>query len=231
VSDATTGQSPLDLLSALAVEEVEAGPDLRHLEIFTMEGLLGIMWHGDRTATDVVVAGGGGMGGFLGPAHGLYHDLGESLPAQGIGVMRVDYRRPSHLDRSLLDMAAAVDLAARAGAERFLFLGHSFGGAVAIQAALTVIDYAAGVVTLATQSAGCEHADRLGDMPLLLFHGDRDEILASDNSAMVQTIAGTGEVVIYPGAHHLLNEAADDLRGRLTTWIPEQFAHHAGRHT
>ena len=34
-----------------------------------------------------------------------------------------------------------------------------------------------GVVTFATQSAGCEAAGALAGRPLLLFHGDRDELL------------------------------------------------------
>ncbi len=39
-------------------------------------------------------------------------------------------------------------------------VGHSFGGAVAIQAGIVLGAHCRGVVTLATQSAGCEHADR-----------------------------------------------------------------------
>ncbi|MGZ4797860.1 MAG: hypothetical protein ACXV8T_18380, partial [Acidimicrobiia bacterium] len=72
-------RSPLELLEALGVEEVEIMPGLAHLEIYTMRGLLTILWHGPRDAADVVVMSGGGMGGLLGPADGLYHDLGVHL--------------------------------------------------------------------------------------------------------------------------------------------------------
>ena len=76
--------APLDLLEALAVQEVDLSPELRHVEIFTMRGLLTVLWHGPRDAKHVVVAGGGAMGGLLGPAGGLYQRLGEALAEQVI---------------------------------------------------------------------------------------------------------------------------------------------------
>ncbi|MDQ6698271.1 MAG: alpha/beta hydrolase [Actinomycetota bacterium] len=222
-----SGNGPLDQLQAIARQEVQLAPGLTHLEVFTMRGLLSVLWHGAHDASSVVVAAGGAMGGLLGPADGLYHDLGESFAEQGIGMMRVGWRRPNDLDLCRLDLLAACDLAARAGAERFVTVGHSFGGAVAIQAAVAMGAWAAGVVTLATQSAGCEAASELGDVPLILFHGDRDELLAPAASEMVRMLAGTGELVVLPGAGHLLTEAGSVLRERLESWIPEQFERHS----
>ena len=79
-------------------------------------------------------------------------------------------------------------------------------------------------MTLSTQSAGCEQADLIGDTPLLLLHGDADELLPPMASEMVRMIAGTGELVILPGAGHLLREAGEELRRRLGSWIPDRFA-------
>jgi alpha/beta superfamily hydrolase len=217
-------RSPLELLEALATEDVEIAPDLHHLEIYTMKGLLTILWHGDPQAEQVVVMSGGGMGGLLGPAHGLYHDLGERFAAQGIGTMRVDYRKPNDLPRCVLDVAAAADLAVRTGARRIVTMGHSFGGAVAVQLGIVLGEHCAGVVTLSTQSAGCEDGAALGDTPLLLLHGDRDEILPPDTSAVVRSLVGHGELVILPGAGHLLVEADDQLRDVLGEWIPAHLA-------
>jgi hypothetical protein len=216
-------RSPLELLEALATEDVEVGPDLHHLEIYTMRGLLTLLWHGDPQAERVVVMGGGGMGGLLGPAGGLYFDLGRQLAARGIGTIRVGYRKPNDLGRCVLDMAAAADLATRTGGQRFVTVGHSFGGAVALQVGIVLGAHCAGVVMLSTQSAGCEDGAALGDTPLLLLHGDRDEILPPDTSAVVRSIVGHGELVILPGAGHLLNEAHDELRDRLMSWIPEHL--------
>jgi pimeloyl-ACP methyl ester carboxylesterase len=217
-------RSPLELLEALATEDVEIAPDVHHLEIYTLQGLLTLLWHGDPQAEHVVVMGGGGMGGLLGPAGGLYHDLAHQLAAQGIGTIRVGYRKPNDLTRCVLDFATAADLATRTGAKQFITIGHSFGGAVALQVGIILGEHCAGVVTLSTQSAGCEAGAALGATPLLLLHGDRDEILPPDTSAVVQMIVGHGDLVILPGAGHLLTEAQAELRERLGTWIPERFA-------
>ena len=217
-------RSPLELLEVMAREEVVINEDLRHLEIYTMLGLLTILWHGPVDAERVVLMSGGGMGGLLGPAGGLYHDLGVSFAEQGIGTMRVGYRKPNDLVRCVHDVAAAADLASRAGGERFVTVGHSFGGAVAVQAGMVLGQHCAGIVTLSTQSAGCEDAAMLSDaVPLLLLHGDRDEILSADTSRVVQMLVGHGEIEILPGSGHLLSESADLLRSRLGDWIPAQL--------
>jgi pimeloyl-ACP methyl ester carboxylesterase len=209
-------------MQALAVQEVEVAPGLRHLELYTMGGLLTVLWHGDPSAAAAVLACGGAMGSLLGPADGLYHDLGVALADQGIGMLRVGYRRPNDLAACVHDLAAVADLASRQGARRFVAMGHSFGGAVAIQLGIA-LPAVVGVVTLATQSAGCEQADRLA-CPLLLFHGDRDELLPPATSEMVRTLATRGELVVLAGSGHLLSESAIELRERLRVWLPETLA-------
>jgi pimeloyl-ACP methyl ester carboxylesterase len=82
-----------------------------------------------------------------------------------------------------------------------------------------------GVVTFATQSAGCELAGGLGDTPLLLFHGDRDEILPFEASEVVRTIAGHGELVRLPGDGHLLAKSGDIMWERLEAWLPGVLQH------
>jgi len=168
-----------------------------------------------------IVACGGAMGGLLGPTDGLYHRLGESWSARGVPVLRVSYRRPNDLDACCVDVAAAVQLAVvGGGAERVVLMGHSFGGAVAVRVAVGLAEMVSGVVTFATQSAGCEVAGGIGARPLLLFHGDRDEILPMQASEVVAAIAGTGEVVICPGDGHLLLKSAAIIDERLADWLP-----------
>jgi pimeloyl-ACP methyl ester carboxylesterase len=218
--------SPFDLIHHLAVQEVRVSETFSHVEVFTPKGLLTLLWHGDRDATDVVVMAGGAMGGLLGPSDGAYHDLGVAFAERGIGSIRVGYRRPNDLEECILDVAAACDLAARAGAERYVTVGHSFGGAVALGAALALPAYVKGVVTLATQSAGCEQAEGLWPRPILLLHGDRDEILPVFCSEVVSELAGGGELVVLPGAGHLLNqgETSRVVREKLLEWIPPVLA-------
>jgi len=219
---APSDERPLDRLRVLAKQDVLVTPSLRHIEGFTLEGLLTFLWHGDPGAERVVLMCGGAMGGLLGPANGLYHDLGETFARDGIGVIRIGYRRPNDLPGCVLDVAGAADLAHRNGARRFVIVGHSFGGAVAINAGCMLRPMVSGVVTLSTQSAGCERASTL-DRPLLLLHGDRDELLPTMASQAVQALAGQGDLEILRGTGHLLIEAAEHLRTRLRGWITEVF--------
>jgi pimeloyl-ACP methyl ester carboxylesterase len=212
------------MLDVLASQEVGIAPNLRHLELYCSGGLLTVLWHGDPDASTAVVMLGGAMGGLLGPANGLYHDLGNHLASQAIGALRVSYRRPNDLDACCLDAAAAVQLAIGNGAERVAMLGHSFGGAVAVRVAVALPEMVAGVATFATQSAGCEIAGALNGRPLLLFHGDRDEILPAMASEIVREIAGTGEVVICPNDGHLLGRSREILWERLLEWLPGVLA-------
>lgn len=220
-TESNGGGSPLDTLGLLAMQSVEVAPGLEHLELYTERGLLSVLWHGPAEATRAVVCVGGAMGGMLGPDGGLYQRLGGALAEQGIGVLRVSYRKPNDLDRCVHDTLAVMELAARHGGQRFAVLGHSFGGAVAIQAAAHLeAQSVPAVVTFATQSAGCEVAERLGDRDLLFFHGTADTILPHMASEMVRMLAGTGELVLLDGADHLLAPAGDEMLARLVTHLP-----------
>lgn len=219
------GQSPLDRLGVLAMQTVPVDDELEHLEVYTMEGLLTVLWHGPADAERVVLCLGGAMGGMLGPDGGVYHQLGRALASQGIGVLRVSYRRPNDLSLCVHDTVAMMELAARHGGQRFVTIGHSFGGAVAIQAAAHLErESVPGVVTLATQSAGCEPVERLGDRDLLFFHGTSDQILPHFASETVRMLAGTGELVLLDGADHLLKPAGPEILARLIDHLPKVLA-------
>lgn len=215
--------TPFEALRAIASQKVQVDDALEHHEVFTMGGLLTLLWHGTGDESAVVVCAGGAMGGLLGPAHGLYHDLGVALVDRGIATVRLGWRRPNDLDECLMDMLAVLQLASARGAGRAVTVGHSFGGAVAVQAGAVADDMVAGVVTLATQSAGCEVADKLVGRPVLCIHGDADELLPPICSELVAGLSG-GELVVLPGAGHLLTQASDEVRTRLFDWIGEVLA-------
>jgi alpha-beta hydrolase superfamily lysophospholipase len=224
--------TPLGELRVLATQDVMVTPTLRHVEMYTMRGLLTVLWHEPAAGVPVVpgalVLCGGAMGGLLGPADGLYHRLGERWSQRGVAVLRVSYRTPNDLDACTLDVAAAVQLAVGAGgADRVVVMGHSFGGAVAVRVGVGLDSFVSGVVTFATQSAGCEVAAGLAGRPFLLFHGDRDEILPIEASEMVTMIAGTGELVRLPGDGHLLAKSAAIIEERLDEWVPSALASRA----
>lgn len=214
------------MLDTLAVQHVVVADGFEHVEAYTLKGLLTLLCHGGPERRDVLLMCGGAMGGLLGPADGLYHDLGIVFGDRDVGAIRVGYRRPGDLDACTLDVLAAADFATRRGAERFVVMGHSFGGAVAVNAAIRLEERAVGVVTLATQSAGCEEAAQLGATPLLMFHGDRDELLPAFVSEVVRDLAGDGgprELVVLEGDGHLLTRSARQIRETVLPWISERF--------
>lgn len=214
--------TPLDALGILASQDVMITESLRHFELFTQRGLMSILWHEPTVPARpaALVLCGGAMGGLLGPAEGLYHELGDKWSSRGVPVLRVSYRRPNDLDACCVDVAATVQLAVGTGAERVVVMGHSFGGAVAVRVGVGLDAFVAGVVTFATQSAGCEIAGGLDGRPFLLFHGTRDEILPPEASEMVRMIAGTGELVMLPGDGHLLDRSRSVISERLDEWLP-----------
>lgn len=221
--DPSGADTPLGALGVLASQDVMVTPSLRHLEIYTYRGLLTLLWHEPTVSvagSGAVVLCGGAMGGLLGPGEGMYHRLGTELADLGVPVVRVSYRRPNDLEACVLDVAASVQLLVGAGAERIVVMGHSFGGAVAVRAGVGLPDFVAGVVTFATQSAGCEVAAGLSGRPFLLFHGDRDEILPIEASEIVVAMAGGGELVRLPGDGHLLAKSEHIIWERLWEWLP-----------
>lgn len=217
--------TPLDALQVMASSDVMLTPTLRHVEMYTMRGLLTLLWHEPPAEVAVqpgaLVLCGGAMGGLLGPGDALYHRLGEQWSRRGVPVLRVSYRKPNDLDLCCVDLAAAVQLAiGGAGADKVVLMGHSFGGAIAVRVGVGLNEMVAGIATFATQSAGCEVAGGLSETPLLLFHGERDEILPIEASEMVRMIAGTGELVRLPGDGHLLAKSGDAMWERLEEWLP-----------
>lgn len=219
-----TDPTAIEALHPLARSEAEITATLRHRETYTQRGLHTVLWHeppADVAPTSAaIVACGGAMGGLLGPGHALYQRLGDSWAGRGVRFLRVGYREPNNLDLCAHDLAVGVELARDAGSERVVVMGHSFGGAVAVRTAVVMTGSVVGVVTFATQSAGCEVAGALAGRALLLFHGDRDEILPSQASEMVRAIAGHGEVEIIPGDGHLLGKSDELISERLEEWLP-----------
>jgi alpha/beta superfamily hydrolase len=219
-------ETPLDALGIMASQQAIIGPNLRHVEMYTRRGLLSLLWHepdGEAQKVGVVMVG-GAMGGMLGPGDSLFHALGEQLVTQGIPSIRLSYRKPNDMDSCCVDTAAAVQLLVGSGADAVVVMGHSFGGAVAIRVAVGLSAMVCGVVTFATQSAGCEIAGGLHSTPLLMFHGDNDSILPLEASEVVRSIAGTGDLHVMYGDDHLLAKSHDVMLSTTMDWLGTVFA-------
>ncbi len=207
----------------LSIQNVAAHPEpdgnLRVM-IATTRGEIRAVLHPCATAPGAAIYVGGAMGGFEGPADGLYGRLANRLRPRLSGL-RLHYRHPGEFQECVLDVLAGVSFLRGVGANGGIALvGHSFGGAVVIKAG-ELSDAVAGVAALASQLYGTHTVDRLAK-PLLLVHGMRDGILDYAASEDINARAAEPKrLVLYAEADHMLGQSAADLDELLAAWLPE----------
>ncbi len=163
----------------------------------------------------------GGIGGnFDSPAKNLYPKLATKLSSQGISALRVQFRFPTLLEESVQDVLAGAKFLHTEGVEALGLVGHSFGGAVVIQAGIA-LDWAKTVVTLAAQSFGAGSVDKLAaHASILLIHGADDETLSPTNSQIIFDKAqGHKKLEILAGNRHALDESADEVLSIAHDWL------------
>jgi uncharacterized protein len=167
----------------------------------------------------------GAGGGFGGPAGGLYTRLAERLAAaSGITSLCVDYRFPGQLKPCIEDVLAGIDYLHELGAQQFILVGHSFGGAVVIQAAIACGDVI-GVAALSSQTHGTRGVGEISPRSILLIHGVEDEVLPPDCSEDIYRRAREPkDMILYAGCLHGLDQCAEALDRDLTRWILKTFA-------
>jgi pimeloyl-ACP methyl ester carboxylesterase len=216
-------------ISLLGVQRAPVGAGGEELTVQTDRGDIHGYYHPagpDGTPGDAVVLWVGGAGGGTeGPAGGLYRVLAEQLTGQGIGSVRLAYRYPNVLLECLADVLVTLAwLEDSEGVRRAALVGHSFGGAVVIDAgALSPIVKT--VVALSSQTYGADLVRDVSPRTLLLIHGADDQVLpASCSRKLYEAAAEPRELVIYPGAGHGLDECAPALHDLLYTHLREQLA-------
>ena len=187
----------------------------------TSGGPIELRYYAVPGATRTAIFVGGAGGGYDTPVCGwLYPRMCEALQRDGITALRVRYRHPNDLDESVLDVLAGIGFLEAEGVTSVALVGHSFGGAVVINAA-AISRTVRTCIPMTTQSYGAEPAWRLGPRcSILLVHGTADEILPPSCSEYVFRIAKEPKkLVLKEGARHGLGEWADDLPDILRDWI------------
>lgn len=170
---------------------------------------------GDRAILWVFGAG-GGLGG---PAGGLYNRLAEVLRPEGVTSLELDYRRPGRLEPCVVDVLTGVEYLRSLSKVRVVLVGHSFGGAVVIEAGARRGEVVA-VAALSSQSAGAERVRALPPRPVLFAHGEADEVLPPRCSQDLFSRAGEPkEMILYPGCRHGLDECREALDRDLLGWV------------
>ncbi len=205
----------------IRILRVDPGQEIVHartIQLRTTRGEIPLIMHSHQTQSRAVLCVSGARGGFDGPAL-LYARLGRDLPSQGIVVARMSYRLPDEFDECLLDTMAALAFLQGVGVERVALIGHSFGGAVAINAGIRS-PLVVTVIAVASQLYGAYGVAELAPKPLLLVHGTADTILPDLSSRLLYENAKEPKTLkLFEGADHRLNPIGAELHDLVTAWV------------
>lgn len=164
------------------------------------------------------------LGGFDSPGQALYPELCESLQDKNISALRVQYRFPSELVESTLDVLAGITFLERFGIKDIGLIGHSFGGAVVIQAAAAAQDIVRTVATLAAQPDGADAVTFFQNTSLLLIHGTDDDIHPLYSSEYIHDLASVDkQLLLLEGTGHNFDNAGRELHDVMQAWIVEKL--------
>jgi alpha-beta hydrolase superfamily lysophospholipase len=205
-------------LRIVGVDPGEIVDGAQGLTMRTTRGPIAMIMHAAAAASRAVICVSGAIGGFDGPAQ-LYPRMGRELPGHGISVVRLNYRAPNDFAECLIDTVAGLAFVKGVGHPRAALVGHSFGGAIAINAG-TISATATTVIAISSQLAGADVVDRLAPKPLLLIHGTADEILPHRSSELIFERAGEPKrLCLLDGADHRMSGRGDELFALAQEWI------------
>lgn len=181
-------------------------------------------YHVEGSKQGAIWVGGAG-GGWDSPAHGLYVRLCERLQDSGIASLRVRYRYPNNLPECVLDVLTGLYFLDEEGLSQTALTGHSFGGAVVVQAAAAAQSVQT-VVALSTQTFGIDPvADLPEDCSILLAHGKNDHVLPYACSEYAYQIAHEPKrLVLLENTDHGLDETAPQVEELVYEWIKQELS-------
>ena len=208
-------------LRIIGVDQGDQVGGARQLKLRTTRGEIPIIVHAAKTPRRAVLCISGALGGFEGPAK-LYVRLGSDLPPRGITVVRLNYRMPNEFGECVLDTMAGLTFLKAMQYEGAALIGHSFGGAVAINAG-TLAPIVTTVIAVSSQLFGAHVVGELAPRPLLLLHGTADTILPHECSERLYERAQEPRTLkLFPGVGHRFTEAADELLQTVRDWLLER---------
>jgi pimeloyl-ACP methyl ester carboxylesterase len=212
---------------SLAITKVGIGATIdsyRPIILNTNRGeIIARFYHIPNIKRAVIFVGGVG-GGFDTPARNLYGRLAEKLVAEGISTLWIQYRNSQDLVEATVDVMAGIMFLEQNGIEQIGLVGHSFGSAAVIQAAVND-DNVKTVVCLATQGFGADQvADLASETSLLLIHGKNDKTLPHPVAEYVHTIAHEPkQIMLMEGTGHNLDESSDRVYEAVHLWLTKQL--------
>jgi len=159
-------------------------------------------------------------GGFDTPADRLYPRLSADLKDTVISSLRIKFRNPKNLAEALIDVLVGMEFLESENVGTFGLIGHSFGGAVVVQAAYNNKKVKT-IVMLSTQGRGIDPISFLSkDTSVFLIHGEEDETISPDVSVLAYNMAHEPKrIEIYDKAGHELDEVSDEIYVEVKAWI------------
>ena len=196
------------------------------LELTSDKGVIHAKFSNPPLSTAAVLMVGGGDRGFDGPASAIYPSLAENLYGKGVAVLLLDYRIhsfPGNLEEAIHDVLVGIHHLLKMGIDNIGLVGHSFGGAVVIEAAVRE-PMISSIISLASQTAGALNVKQISPRPILFVHGLDDIRLPPDCSRYLHSIAEEPkELVLFEGATHSLRQCREDLLILLFEWFEKNL--------
>lgn len=193
-----------------------------HILINTKDGDIECVLH-SATGNCGIIWVCGALGGLDGPSFGVFRTLSEQLVYYGLTSLRLQYRLPGNFEECVFDVLAGIDFLVAKGFNKIALIGHSFGGAVVIQAG-TMSPYVKAVVGLSSQTAGVQNVAKLSPRSLLLIHGERDRNLPARCSQYIyQQAKEPKELFIYKNNGHFLRESHHEIQEQIKNWLIEKL--------
>lgn len=177
-------------------------------------------YRAEGTDKGVIMVTGVG-GGFDSPADSLYPRLSADLKDEGISALRIKFRDPKDLAEALIDVLVGLEFLESENVRTFGLIGHSFGGAVIVQAAYNNKKVKT-IVMLSTQGRGIDPISFLPkDTSVFLIHGEEDEAISPDVSVLAYNMAHEPKrIEVYDAsAGHELDEVSEEIYVEVKDWI------------
>ena len=212
-------QKEIVKLELLEIERDAAIDGVEQVRLRTNDGEIPCRFHSTVNGDSAVLWVSGSRGGLDGPAGGLYERLAGQLAPANIASLQLDYRKPGQLIDSVLDVLLGIGFLRNQKARRIALVGHSFGGSVVINAAVASPAVVA-VAALSSQMLGADDIAELSPRPVLLIHGESDEVRSDIGSRQLYELAGEPkELILYPGCGHAFDECREEIDRDLLRWL------------
>ena len=214
-------------LGSLSLHDLERFPEragTERVRLSTNAGAIVGRLHPAETGDSAILWVFGSGGGLGGPAGGLYTRLAEQVRPSAVTSLELDYRHPGDLRNCVLDVLLGVSYLGSLGRTRIVLVGHSFGGAVVINAG-AISQAVIAVAALSSQSCGTDRVGELSPKPVMFIHGSADEVLSDRCSRDLYARAGEPKaLILYSGCRHGLDQCREALDQDLTGWINQVLA-------